>query len=191
MLKIQVILGSTRPERQSEKVGRWVVEQISKNEEIEAELIDLRDWPLPFYNEVSGLLSLQGELSVDIAKKWQQKIKEADGYIIVTPEYNHGYSAVLKNALDYAYFEWNKKPVGFVAYGGPVGGSRAVEQLRLVSIELQMSPIREAIYIPFIWSAFDDKENLKDVERLNKSLDGLLEQLIWWAKVLKAGREKS
>lgn len=191
MIKIQVILGSTRPNRQSEKVGKWVVEQISKNKEIETELIDLRDWSLPFYNEVSGLLSLKTELSVEIAKKWQQKVKEADGYIIVTPEYNHGYSAVLKNALDYAYYEWHNKPIGFVAYGAAVGGARAVEQLRLVAIELRMAPISEAIYIPLIWSAFDEKGNLKDEDSYNKRFDLLIEQLLWWTKALKAAREKS
>lgn len=190
-MKIQVILGSTRPQRKSEKVGKWVIEQISKNKEVKAELIDLRDWSLPFYNEVSGLLNLQGELSVEIAKKWQQKIKEADGYIIVTPEYNHGYSAVLKNALDYAYFEWNKKPVGFVAYGGSVGGARAVEQLRQVAIELQMAPISESVYIPLIWTAFDEKGNLKDEDNYNKRFNSMVEQLLWWTKVLKEGREKS
>lgn len=189
MVKIQIILGSTRPNRQSEKVGRWVFEQVSKNSEIEVELIDLRDWPLPFYNEISGVMGLKGNFSVDLAKRWGQKISEADGYVIVTPEYNHGYPAVLKNALDYAYFEWNNKPVSFVAYGGLVGGSRSVEQLRLVAIELQMAPIREAVYIPDVWSAFDEKGNLEEEDGYNQKLDVLLKQLIWWAKVLKKARK--
>lgn len=191
MIKIQVILGSTRPNRQSEKVGNWVLEQISKNPEITAELIDLKDWPLPFYNESSSLTSLKGELSVEIAKKWGEKIKEADGYIIVTPEYNHGYSAVLKNALDYAYYEWNNKPIAFVGYGGSVGGGRAVEQLRLVAIELQMAPIRNAVFIPAVWAAFDESGVLKEVERYNKAIEGVLIQLLWWAKALKQAREQS
>ncbi len=184
MIKIQVILGSTRPNRKSEMVGKWVLGEISKNPEIEAELVDLRDFPLPFYNEVAGPQGLQGNFSVEIAKKWGEKIKEADGYIIITPEYNHGYPAVLKNALDYAYFEWNNKPVAFVAYGGVVGGSRSVEQLRLVTIELQMAPIREAVYIPNIWSGFDK-------EVYNKKLDLLFSQLLWWARIFKTGRAKN
>lgn len=189
-MKIQVILGSTRPQRQSEKVGKWVVEQISKNEDIEVELIDLKDWPLPFYNEVSGVSYLKGNFSIDLAKKWGEKIEEADGYIIVTPEYNHGYSAVLKNALDYAYLEWNNKPVAFVAYGGMVGGARVVEQLREVAIELQMAPIREALYFPKIWEAFDDNGQPKD-STANDSLNSLLVQLLWWGQALKQAREKS
>lgn len=188
-MKIQVILGSTRPNRQSEKVGKWVIDQISQNQGIEAELIDSKDWPLPFYNEVASLLGLKTELSVEIAKKWQQKIKEADGYIIITPEYNHGYSAVLKNALDYAYYEWHKKAIAFVAYGGSVGGARAVEQLRQVAIELQMAPISEAVYIPLVWAAFDEKDKLKEEDMYNKKLNSMVKQLIWWTKALKVARE--
>lgn len=190
-MKIQVILGSTRPQRQSEKVGKWVIKQISKNSEVEAELIDLKDWPLPFYNEVSGVGYLNGNFSVEIAKKWGEKIAEADAYIIVTPEYNHGYSAVLKNALDYAYSQWNNKPIGFVAYGGIVGGSRSVEQLRLVAIELQMTPIREAVYIPAVWEVFDETGNLKEANAYNQTFESMLKQLIWWTKALKEAREKS
>ncbi len=190
-MNVQIILGSTRPNRQSEKVGKWVFEEISRNSEIEADLIDLRDWPLPFYNEVSSLAGLKGNLSTKIAKQWGEKVKQADGYIIVTPEYNHGYPAVLKNALDYAFAEWNKKPIAFVAYGGAVGGARAVEQLRQVVIELQMVPIREAVYIPSIWSAFEENGILKDIDGYNQTLESLLQQLLWWMKVLKEAREKS
>ena len=88
--------------------------------------------------------------------------RTADGFIIVTPEYNHGYSAVLKNAIDYVYDGWNKKPVAFVSYGGPAGGSRAIEQLRQVAIELQMHPVREQVTIPYIWSALSDSGELID-----------------------------
>lgn len=190
-MKIQIILGSTRPQRQSEKVGNWVLEQISKNSEIEAEIIDLKDWPLPFYQETSGLTSLKGELSTDLAKKWQEKISQGDAYIVITVEYNHGYSAVIKNALDYAYYEWNNKPIAFVAYGGTVGGARAVEQLRLVAIELQMAPIRDAIYIPAIWASFDEEGKLKDLDSYNKKLDGMIKQLLWWTKALKQAREST
>ena len=190
-MKIQIILGSTRPNRHSEKVGKWVLEEISKTPEIGTELIDLKDWPLPFYQEEGSLTSLKEELSTPIAKKWQDKIGEADAYIIVTPEYNHGYTAVLKNALDYAYYQWNNKPVAFAAYGGSLGGGRAVEQLRLVSIELQMAPIRDAIYIPAIWASFDEYGKLKDVESYNKKLGLMMKQLIWWTKALKTAREKS
>ncbi|KKW12939.1 MAG: NADPH-dependent FMN reductase [Candidatus Gottesmanbacteria bacterium GW2011_GWB1_49_7] len=127
----------------SEKVAPWVLAEAKKHTEAEFELIDLRDWPLPFYNEPTSVTGLT-KYSIPLAEKWSEKIRQGDGFLIVTPEYNHGYSAVLKNALDYLYTEWHRKPVAFVSYGGPVGGSRAVEQLRLVSIELKMVPVRES-----------------------------------------------
>lgn len=192
-MNVQVILGSTRPERFSEKVGKWVFEQISNNSEIEAELVDLRDYPLPFFDEpVSPAMfkMMKKDYSNEVAKKWAQKVAEADAYIIVTPEYNHGYSAVLKNALDYAYSQWNNKPITFVAYGGMVGGARSVEQLRQVAIELQMAPIREALYFPKFWEAFDENGQPKD-SKANENLNNVLIQLIWWAKALKEARGKS
>ncbi|MGD0328096.1 MAG: NAD(P)H-dependent oxidoreductase [Minisyncoccia bacterium] len=146
-LKIYVIIGSTRQNRFSEKPARYLYEELKKKKDIQAELIDLRDWPLPFFDEPMGPSMLKGNYSHELAKKWAAKVGEADGYIIVTPEYNHGYPAVLKNALDWVYTEWNKKPVGFVSYGS-VGGARSVEQLRQVVVELQMVPIRNAIHIP-------------------------------------------
>lgn len=190
MVKIQIILGSTRPNRRSEMVGKWVLEQIKQNPEVEAELIDLRDWPLPFYNEISGPSGLHGNFSVEIAKKWGEQVNKADGYIIITPEYNHGYPAVLKNALDYAYAEWNNKPVAFVSYGGMVGGARSVEQLRLVSIELQMVPIREAVYFTKIREAFNEAGQPRD-EKASGRLNNLINQLLWWAETLKTGRTKN
>ena len=192
MIKIQIILGSTRPERFSEKVGKWVFETILKIEEIEAELIDLRDYPLPFFDEpISPAMfeMMKKDYANEAAKKWARKVAEADAYIIVTPEYNHGYPAVLKNALDYAYAQWNNKPIAFVAYGG-MGGARSVEQLRQVAIELQMAPIREALYFPKFWEAFDENGQPKDPQ-VEDSLNKLLTQLLWWAKILKAAREKS
>ncbi|MBI2196212.1 NAD(P)H-dependent oxidoreductase [Candidatus Daviesbacteria bacterium] len=188
MVKIQIILGSTRPNRFSEKPGKWIFELLQKREGIEAELIDLRDYPLPFFNEPMSPTMLKGKYSNKEAERWVEKVAEADGYIIVTPEYNHGYSAVLKNALDYPYEQWNNKPVGFVAYGG-MGGARAVEQLREVVVELQMVPIRTAVHIPAFWTLLDDKGNLK-TETLNESAEAMLDHLIRWTKVLKEAREK-
>jgi len=147
MLKIQVIIGSTRQNRFSEKPAHYIFDELKKKEGIEAELIDLRDWPLPFYDEPISPASNKGNYVNEIGKKWAAKIGEADAYIVVTPEYNHGYSAVLKNAIDWVFHEWKNKPVGFVSYGN-MGGARAIEQLRQVVIELQMLPIRNAIHIP-------------------------------------------
>jgi NAD(P)H-dependent FMN reductase len=112
---------------------------------------------------------------------------QGDGYVFVTPEYNFGYPAVLKNALDHIYHEWNNKPVGFVSYGGGAGGSRAVQQLRQVVVELQMAPIRAGIVIPFARRLFDESGGIKD-EAYDGRANALLEQLLWWTRALKAAR---
>jgi NAD(P)H-dependent FMN reductase len=191
-IKIHIIVGSTRPNRFSEKPAQWIYTEAKKRKDLEVELVDLRDYPLPFFDEPASPSYLKGKYSSDMAKKWVAKVGEADGYIIVTPEYNHGYPAVLKNALDYPYFEWNKKAVGFVSYGS-VAGARAVEQLRQVSIELQMAPIRTSIHIP--WQLYLEVINKKGADSLSpfaslkNQTELFLDQLTWWTKALKTARE--
>jgi len=187
MLKIQVILGSTRPNRMSEVVGKWIANQAEKKSEVKVEILDLREYPMPFFNEPMPPAMLEGKYSDKVVTKWVKKVAEGDAYIIVAPEYNHGSPAVLKNALDYPYSEWNKKPVGFVSYGG-VGGARSVEQLRQTVIELQMAPIRNSVNIMGVWQAFDEKGQPKD-PKLNDFAGAFLDQLIWWGKALKQARE--
>ena len=145
-IKIKVIIGSTRPNRFSEKPAFWILEEVRKKEGVIAELLDLRDYPMPFFDQPIPPAMNGGKYTNEIVKTWAGKIKDGDAFIIVTPEYNHGYPAVLKNALDLIFLEWNKKPVGFVSYGN-AGGARSVEQLRQVVIELQMVPIKNAIHI--------------------------------------------
>jgi NAD(P)H-dependent FMN reductase len=145
-LNIQVILCSTRQSRFGDKPAHYVLGELQKRPDVRAELVDLRDWPLPFFDHPVSPMRAKITEPAAVAK-WAAKVGEADGYVIVSPEYNHGYSAVLKNALDWVYSEWTKKPVGFVGYGS-TGGSRAIEQLRQVVIELDMVPIREALHIP-------------------------------------------
>jgi len=192
-LKIKIILGSTRQNRFSDKPGAWIFAEARKKEGVDAELLDLRDYPLPFFDEpMSPTMIKEGKYPNEIARKWALKIREADAFIIVTPEYNHGTSAVLKNALDYIYAEWNNKPVGFVSYGG-ASGARSVEHLRLVSIEIQMAPIRNAVHIlggP--WNLLDENGKLKDgaLDPFQKSAEGMLNQLLWWARALKTAREQ-
>lgn len=192
MIKIKIILGSTRQNRFSDKPGAWIFEEVKKKDGIDVELLDLRDYPLPFFNE-SAFPSMikDGAYPNEIARKWAAKISEADGFIIVAPEYNHGTSGVLKNALDHIYAEWNNKPVGFISYGS-VGGARAIEQLREVVVELQMAPIRNAVHISQHWNMLDEKGNLKDgaLDPFEKSASGLIDQLIWWARALKTAREQ-
>ncbi|MEO8668950.1 MAG: NAD(P)H-dependent oxidoreductase, partial [Bauldia sp.] len=148
MPKIAVILGSTRQNRFGEKPARWIFDELKKRKGIDAEFIDLRDYRIPFYDHPASPAWTQGPFGDDTTQAFARKIAEADGFIIVAPEYNRGYSAELKNAIDHVYGEWNNKPVAFVSYGS-VGGGRAIEQLRLVAIELQMAPIRQAVHIFF------------------------------------------
>ena len=146
-VNIKIIIGSTRQVRFSEKPAKWIQDEISKTDEVKSEVLDLKDYPMPFFNEAMGPAMSPEPYADENVQKWTAKIAEADGFIIISPEYNHGYTAVLKNALDYVYKEWNRKPVGFVSYGG-LSGARSVEQLRQVVVELQMAPIRSAIHFP-------------------------------------------
>ncbi len=169
-MKIKVILGSTRQGRFGEKVAAWVMEQVKNITSAEFELLDLRDYPLAFFDEPVSPSQLKEPYTYPAVVKWTQKIAEGDGFIVITPEYNHGYSAVLKNALDYVYREWNGKKIGFVGYG-TVGAARAIEQLRQVVVELQMYPIRNAVHITKHWE-------LTNFDSYNQPLKSLLDQLI-------------
>ena len=195
-LTIHVIIGSTRHNRFSEKPAGYIFDELKKKEGVHAELIDLRDWPLPFYDEPVSPASNKGNYSNELGKKWASKVGEADGYIMVTPEYNHGYSAVLKNALDWVFPEWNGKPAGFVGYGN-AGGARAIEQLRQVVIELDMVPIRSAIHIPTeVYLAVRNEKVPVNAELFKPLREGMrgdrvetfFNELIKTAKILKAAR---
>jgi NAD(P)H-dependent FMN reductase len=188
-LKIKVIVGSTRPNRFSEKPAELIFEEAKKRQALGVELIDLRDYPMPFFNEAMppGLQGKDGYPD-PVITAWRTKVKEADGFIICTPEYNHGYPAVLKNALDYVYYDWSRKPVAFVSWGG-TGGTRCVEQLRLVAIELDMAPIRFAVHIPNPWFVKDASELRTDANL--QSAAALLDHLTWWTAALKQAREAS
>lgn len=192
-LNIAVIIGSTRPNRFGDKPANWIYQEAKKLDGVEAELLDLQDYPMPFYEELMGPSMLNGKYSNDVVKKWAAKIAAADAFIIVTPEYNHSTSAVLKNALDHLFPEWNDKPVGFVAYGG-VGGARAVEHLRLIAAELSMAPIRTAVHIPghiaFPIIMGKAQWNAETEAGLKDNADKMLAQLVWWGKALKAARGK-
>jgi len=191
-IKLKIIVGSTRQGRFSEKPANWLLEETKKNAEVEPELLDLRDYPMPFFDEAETPSMKRAPYQNETVKKWTAKISEADAFIVVTPEYNHGYPAVLKNALDYAYGEWNKKPVGFLSYGG-VGGARVIEQLRQVVVELQMVAIRGSINIPreIYMAAISPEATSAVFAPLQKPLEGFSEQLLWWAKTLKAARAGS
>jgi NAD(P)H-dependent FMN reductase len=146
-IKIAVIIGSTRAGRFGDKPAHWIFEEANRQRGVVAELLDLRDYPLPFFDEPMGPAALNENYSHESVRKWAAKVKESDGFIIVSPEYNHGYPAVLKNAIDSIFPEWNYKPVGFVGYGN-AGGARSIEQLRQVAVEMKMVPIRGALHLP-------------------------------------------
>jgi NAD(P)H-dependent FMN reductase len=186
-LRILVILASTRRGRIGERVARWFMPIAEGHPDLACELVDLRDWPLPFY-EGEGLPAM-GAGMVE-ARRWADLIGGADGFVVLTPEYNYGPPAVLKNAFDHVYAEWNAKPISFVGYGGWAGGSRSVQQLRLTSIELQMVPIREHLVLPFARTMLDEHGAMTGptADRYREAAGKLLDQLAWWARALREAR---
>src|SRR5712692_7811859 len=148
MTVISVIVGSTREGRFSEKPGKWILEHLQRRAGVEARLLDLRDFPMPFFDQpATPAMPGRPPYENEVVKKWTAEIARSDGFIFVTPEYNYGPAAVLKNALDWVYPEWNRKAAAFVSYGGTMG-VRSVQQLRQVMTELQIAPVRSSVHIP-------------------------------------------
>ncbi|GGI01412.1 NADPH-dependent FMN reductase [Arthrobacter liuii] len=189
MTRIQVIMGTTRTGRFGERVAPWVLQRLAEHG-LDVELVDLRDYPLPFFDQKPPSVTGRNYPMEDMARLGR-KLDEADGFVILTGEYNHGYPAVLKNAIDHTFVEWQRKPVAFVGWGG-VGGARVIEQLRLVAVELDMAPIRQAVHIlpEVIRPAFraHDPTDFSVFEPLEARLTALAEGLAWWATTLAAGR---
>ncbi|MFJ8006765.1 NADPH-dependent FMN reductase [Streptomyces fagopyri] len=180
MTRIGIIIGSTRPGRNGEAVAKWVHEIASQRTDVEFELVDLLDYKLPHLDE--AMPPSLGQYSQPHTREWAAKIASFDGFVMVTPEYNHSTSGVLKNAIDYLYAEWNNKAIGFVSYGS-VGGTRAVEHLRLVAGELQMADVRSQVAL----SLFTDFENFSVFRPADMHLDGLntmLDQVVSWSNAL-------
>ncbi len=186
MIKLATILGSTRPERNGEAVARWFHEIAKKRTDAECELIDLRDFDLPLLDE--PMPPSMGQYSKPHTQRWADKIRGFDGFVFVTPEYNHGTSAALKNALDFIYAEWNNKAAGFVGYGSAYG-VRAVEQLRLTMGELQIADVRSQVMLS-LFTDFENMSQFKPASRHEDSANTMLDQLIAWSGALKTLREK-
>jgi NAD(P)H-dependent FMN reductase len=188
--RIQLIVGTDRDGRFSEKAAAWAMDRLGARSDLEIELVDLRDYPLPFYDQPVPPAYGHRDYPPEVAR-WARKVDAADGYIVVTAEYNHGYPALLKNAIDHAFPEFNRKPVAFVGYGN-VGGARAVEQLRLVAVELEMAPLRHAVHIlPDVMRPVRQAEGPLDVElfaALDPRLETLAVDLVWWAGALRSAR---
>jgi NAD(P)H-dependent FMN reductase len=195
-LSVKVILGSTREGRFGDKPAHWIRDEAARLAGVEAELLDLRDFPLPFFDRPTSPAREKGVYPNPAVTRWAEHIARADAYVVVTPEYNHGYPAVLKNAFDHIFGEWSRKPIGFVSYGN-AGGARAIEQLRLVAVEFGMWPIRAAIHIPTdIYLAARNQPVPPDpqvFEPLKKNPFGdrvamFFADLLWAARALKDAR---
>jgi len=184
MLKLAVIIGSTRPGRVGESVARWVHELVTKRTDAEFELVDIRDFNLPLLDE--PVPPSMGQYSKEHTKTWAAKIDSFDGFVFVTPEYNHGICGALKNSIDFIYREWNNKAAGFVGYGS-AGGVRAVEHLRLVMAEVQVATVRNQVSLS-LFSDFENYTKFKPNPHHEKSLNQMLDQLIAWSGALKSMR---
>ncbi len=188
MLNVKIILGSTREGSLGKPVGQLVTELAKQESSWKVEVLDLKEWQLPLYNE-SVTPKSRETFTNEVAKRWSDKITEGEAFIIVTPEYNHGYPASLKNALDWLFKEWNRKPVAFVGYGAAAGGARAIEQLRQVVAELEMVSLRNHVLVPLVWQAFDaEGKPLND--HLAPSLKEMFTELTWWGEALQVARTK-
>lgn len=185
MIKIQIIVGSTRPGRNAAAVAEWVHGIAASRTDLEVELVDIADYDLPLLDE--PIPASMNQYSQEHTKVWAAKIAEADGYVFVTPEYNHSIPAALKNAIDYLYGEWNNKAAGFVSYGGDATGTRAVEQLRQVAAQLQIADVRAQV----AFSLGEDFQNYHDFtpgEKRAGQVHAMLDQLVPWAKAMKTVR---
>jgi NAD(P)H-dependent FMN reductase len=192
MSKLLVIVGSTRPTRAAEQVLPWLTAKIAEHAAFDAEIVDLRDWPLPIFGEHMGTIGDFNDptYSEPIVKAWNSKIMEADAYVIVTPEYNHSIPGGLKNAIDSVWisFGFRNKPVAFVGYsGGIAGGVRAIEHLAHVFIETESVPMRNNVIIPAVTSAFDEQG--QPVNPMTNAAAGImLDDLAWWSATLEKAR---
>jgi NAD(P)H-dependent FMN reductase len=191
MTVISVIIGSTRQGRFSERPAQWIFQLLNKRGDVEARLLDLRDFPMPFFDQPAtpatpGRPAYENE----VVQRWTAAIAQSDGFVFVTPEYNYGPPAVLKNAIDWVYPEWNRKAACFVSYGS-AGGARSVQQLRQVAIEVQLAPIRSSVHIPVatLMAHFQGGDVDKGLAELEAPAKKMIDDLLWWTTALKMARK--
>jgi NAD(P)H-dependent FMN reductase len=188
---ISVIVGSTRQGRFSEKPAQWILQHLQKRDDIEPRLLDLRDFPMPFFDQpVPPAMHDRAPYENEIVKRWTAAIGASDGFVFVTPEYNYGTSAVLKNAIDWVYPEWNRKAAAFVSYGSAMG-ARGVQQLRETMIEVQVAPVRSSLHIPAatLWAHFQGGNVDKGLAELAPQAQTMVDDLLWWTAALKTARQ--
>jgi NAD(P)H-dependent FMN reductase len=190
MTVISVIVGSTREGRFAEKPARWILQHLKNRNAVEARLLDLRDFPMPFFDQ-AALPAMPGRAPYqdDVVQKWTAEIATSDAFVFVTAEYNYGPPAVLKNALDWVYPEWNRKAAAFVSYGG-TGGVRSVQQLREIAVELQLAPVRHSVHIPVatLWAHFKGGDVDAGLAELEAPAKAMIDDLLWWTAALKTAR---
>jgi NAD(P)H-dependent FMN reductase len=180
-MRIAIVVGSTRPHRQAPGVADWVFERAGGRTDAEFELVDIADYHLPLLDE--PLPPSMGQYAKEHTKRWAATVESFDGFVFVTPEYNHSVPAALKNAVDYLYAEWNNKSIGFVSYGS-AGGTRAVEAWRLIAAEVQMADVRAQVFLPFDKS-FDDQMKFTPGDEAAKALEEVFDQVVAWAGALR------
>jgi NAD(P)H-dependent FMN reductase len=185
MLNVGIVIGSTRPNRVGESVAKWVHDAAQKRNDAAFELVDIQDFNLPLLDE--PIPPSQGKYSKEHTKRWAAKIASFDGYVFVTPEYNHGTSGALKNAIDFLYAEWLNKAAGFVGYGS-AGGVRAVEHLRLVMAEVQVATERAQLALS-LRNDFENYTIFKPAAHHEQTLKQVFDQVIAWSGALKRLRE--
>jgi NAD(P)H-dependent FMN reductase len=185
MIRIGIILGSTRPGRNGEAVARWVADIASTRSDAQYELVDIKDFNLPLLDE--PVPPSRGQYSKQHTKDWAAKIASFDAFVFVTPEYNHGTSGALKNAIDFLFAEWNNKAAGFVGYGS-AGGTRAVESLRLVMGELMVADVRAQVALS-LFTDFENFSTFKPAPMQEQALRTMLDQLVAWGGALKTLRQ--
>lgn len=186
MIRIGVIVGSTRPGRKARDVAEWVMQIATLRNDAAYDLIDIQDFKLPLLDE--PVPPSMGQYSKPHTKAWAEKIGSYDGFVFVTPEYNHGTSAALKNAIDFLFAEWNDKAAGFVGYGS-AGGVRAVESLRLVMGEIKIADVRSQVMLS-LFSDFENYTSFKPGQRHEKSVTAMLDEVVSWSGALKTVRER-
>ncbi len=188
MIKLAIIAGSTRPGRFNIQPATWAYELAKKRTDIDVELLDLAEINLPLLDE--PMPPMMRQYSKDHTKQWSEKIDSKDAFLVIAPEYNHSIPAALKNAFDYLFHEWHYKPIGFISYGSAAGGARSVEHLRGVAGELKMYDIREQLLIANYWEHQDENGKYEFTERHESAATDIIEQLVFWAGVMKKGRNE-
>jgi NAD(P)H-dependent FMN reductase len=193
MSVISVIVGSTRAGRFSEKPARWIFQQLKKRAGVDARLLDLRDFAMPFFDQaLTPAMPGRAPYQDEVVQRWTAAIAQSDGFVFVAPEYNYGPSAVLKNAIDWVYPEWNRKAAAFVSYGSAMG-ARAVQQLRETLIELQIAPVRSSVHIPVatLWAHYKGGDVEAGLAELETPAAAMIDDLLWWTAALSVARTRT